>query len=339
MATFHDFYIAGNIPEDVIRTFYDISPTDRKFSGAIEQDGAASAIKEYFEHTLNAPNKNNAVVDGADVSTDSTSQGDRRKSPCQLTEHVIKLGDQAENSDGFGPNITKLDTQLEYRTQESYRDIEAATLSENASVIPTDAVAGKLPGFFAAATTNVRVGAGGSGGGWNSGTGVFDAPTPGTPRALPESQIHEVLSEISVQGGMPDMLQMIPQLKSKFSNFMMTSSARIGAIYTPTQGGGNGATAVASIQMFESDFGAMEVISNPIMQPEVATPGSERTNLAIIDSRYWSCATQWDPRAKRLGSTGHGETWLVNCSKTLCALNERSSGAVRDIDYAADMVP
>ncbi len=335
MATFRDFYDAGNIPEDVISAFYDISPKDIKFSGAVEQIGADSVKKEYFEHTLNAPDKDNAVPDGAVATGDDTTQGDRRVNYCQMPDRMITLGDQAQASEGFGPNITKFETQLEHRTQELYRDFEASTLSENASVIPVgNTVAAKSAGFFAHVATNTNFGATGADGGWNSGTGVVDAPTAGTPRALSEGDLLSVLADTNVQGGDPNQLQMIPQLKQKFSNFMFTSSSRIGAIYTPTPGGQGGATAVGSVQMYESDFGALEVISNRIMQPEEAT----RTNLAVIDTEYWAVASQWDPSAKRLGPTGTGETWQVTCSKTLCALNERSSGAVRDINHTLDMV-
>lgn len=340
MATFRDFYDAGNIPEDVIRSFYDVSPRDIRFSGSIEQLGADSVKKEFFEHKLNTPDKDNALPDGASISTDDTSQGDRYANYCQMPDRNIALGDQAEASDSFGPNITKFDTQLEYRTQELYRDIEAATLSENASVIPVgNTVAAKLAGFFAWVRTNTEHGAGaGADGGWNSGTGVVDSPTPGTTEALSETKMLSVLQKCEEQGGKPDQMQMIPRLKSKFSSFMFTSSARIGAIYTPTPGGQGGATAVGSVQMYESDFGALEVISNNVMQPESSGSGTERTNLAIIDTRYWAIASQWDPRAKRLGADGSGETWMVTCSKTLCALNERSSGAVRDIDYTQNMI-
>ena len=338
MATFEEFYTAGNIPEDVIIAFYDISPTDNRFTGEIEQMGADSVKKEWFEHALNAPDKDNAVPDGAVASGDDTTQGDRIWNYCQMPDRNISLGDQAEASDSFGPNITKFETQLEYRTKELYRDCEASALSENASVAPVgNTVAAKSAGFFAFCKTNTRFGVGGSDGGFNSVTGLVDAPSPGTTEALSEADILGVLQECNIEGGDPNQFQMIPQLKTKFSNFMFTSSSRIGAIYTPTPGGEGGATAVGSVQMYESDFGALEVISNRIMQAENSTGGSERTNFAIIDTQYWAVAAQWSPRAKRLGPTGTGENWQCTHSKTLCALNERSSGAVRDIDYTADM--
>ncbi len=338
MATFRDFYDKGNIPEDVIRAFYDISPTEIRFTGAIEQMAADSVKKEFFEHKLNAPDKDNATADGSTASGDDTTQGDRYVNYCQMPDRNISLGDQAEASDSFGPNITKFETQLEYRTKELYRDFEASALSANASVIPVgNTVAAKSAGFFACVRTNTSFGATGADGGYNTGTGVVDAPTDGTTRALSEGDILTVLQECNVQGGDPNQFQMIPQLKTKFSNFMFTSSSRIGAIYTPTPGGQGGATAVGSVQMYESDFGALEVISNRIMQPENSTGGSERTNFAIIDTQYWAVASQWDPRAKRLGPTGTGENWQVTCSKTLCYLNERASGAVRDINYTLDM--
>ena len=337
MATFDDFYQAGNIPEDVIRAFYDISPTDIRFTGEIEQMAADSVKKEWFEHVLNAPDKDNAVPDGAVASGDDTTQGDRIWNYCQMPDRNISLGDQAEASDSYGPNITKFESQLEYRTKELYRDCEASALSNNASVAPVGSTtAAKSAGFFAWVKTNTN--GSGADGGFDSGTGIVAASAEGITRALSEGHILGVLEECNVQGGDPNQFQMIPQLKSKFSNFLFTSSARIGAIYTPTPGGQGGATAVGSIQMYESDFGALEVISNRIMQPENSTGGSERTNFAIIDTQYWAVASQWDPRAKRLGPTGTGENWQVTHSKTLCALNERSSGAVRDIDYTLDMV-
>lgn len=333
MAGFAAFYDAGNVPEKVINQLFNIDPTETLFTSMIEQDTQASAKHEFLEEALNAPDKDNARIDGADNTDDSTNQGVRKWDHCQLTGRGITLGSQAEGSDGFG-NITKFSRQLRNRTNETRRDREASYLSENASVQPVEATtAGKSAGFFAWVETNTSFGGTGADGGFNSGTGVVDAPTAGTTRPLSEADIATVHEAAFTAGGNVDCFQMIPALKQKWTDYMFTSSARIGAIYTPTQSGGDGATAIGSIQMYESNWGAVEVKANRIMQAEAA----DRTNLALVDSSMWANSVQFDVRAERLAKTGHAEKWLVESSWTLLALNEKSSAAVRDVDQTAAM--
>ena len=333
MAGFAAFYNAGNVPEKVINQLFNIDPTEVIFTSMIEQDTQASSKHEFLEEVLNAPDKDNARIDGADNADDSTNQGTRKFSWCQLTGRGIILGSQAESSDGFG-NITKFSRQLRNRTNETRRDREASYLSENASVQPVEATtAGKSAGFFAWVETNTNFGATGADGGFNSGTGVVDAPTAGTTRALSEADIAGVHESAFTAGGNIDCFQMIPALKQKWTDYMFTSSARIGAIYTPTQAGGDGATAIGSIQLYESNWGPVEVKANRIMQAEAA----DRTNLALVDSSMWVNSVQFDVRAERLAKTGHANKWLVESSWTLLALNEKSSAAVRDVNQTAAM--
>ncbi len=339
MAGFAAFYNAGNVPEKVINELFNIDPTEVLFTSGIEQDTQASSKHEFLEEALNAPDKDNARIDGADNSDDSTNQGARKWDWCQLTGRGITLGSQAETSDGFG-NITKFSRQLRNRTNETRRDREASYLSKNASVEPVEnTTAGKSAGFFAWVSTNTSFNTvgGGADGGFNSNTGVVDAPTDGTTRALSEADIASVHESAFTAGGNIDCFHMIPALKTQWTNYMFTSSARIGAIYTPTQAGGNGATAIGSIQMYESNWGAVEVKANRIMQPENSTGGQERTSLALVDSSMWVNSVQFDVRAERLAKTGHANKWLVESSWTLLALNEKSSAAVRDLNYTLAM--
>ena len=334
MAIFADFYNAGNVPEDVINALFDISPIDRPFTGRIEHIGADSANKEWLDHVLATPNTSNAIIDGAAASDDSTSQATRYVQRMQLAERGIVLGDQATNSRGFG-NITQFATQLEKRVNELYRDLEASSLSRNASVIGTAGVAAVAAGFFAQVKTNVSFGAGGSAGGWNAGTGVFDAPTQSTAaRALSENNILTVLESINTQGGRPDAMTMIPALKRRFSSFMMTSSSRVGVLVTQAPAGEGGASAVQSVMTYETDFGVISVLNNQIMQPVAA----DRADVAIFQTDMASCSDQWTPRAKRLGPTGAGERWQVTNSSGSILLNERAHGGVFDNDQTTDMV-
>ena len=332
MARFDDFYTAGNVPEKVINRLWEISPKENPFTTRIQQGSKRSAKHEFLEHALATPNKDNAAIDGAAQTDDSTSQAVRKWDWCQLTERGIQLGSQAEASDGFG-GITSFARQLESRTAETRNDREACHLSENGSREGDGLNASRSAGFFAWVETNTNFGATGADGGFDSGTGRVASPTAGTARALSEGDISGVHQSAFKAGGNIDCFMMIPELKTRWTNFMFSSSSRIGAIYTPTKAGEGGATAIGSIQMYESNWGAVEVMANRIMQAEAAN----RTNFALIDSRMWENSEQFGVRAERLAKDGHGETWMVESSWTLLALNEASSGAVRDIDYTQDM--
>lgn len=333
MAVFADYYNAGNIPEDVINIVFDPSVREQPFLMRIAHIGSTSSIKEFLDTTLRTPNKDNAIIDGANSGTDDTSQGTRYKQPMQLYDGNIKLGDQAMESDSFD-SIADFSRQLRDRTDEQRRDIEATALSENASVLPTNAVAAKAAGFFAQVKTATAFAAGGADGGWNTGTGVFDAPTQATtPVALSEATLLGVMETANTNGANLDQMHMIPALKTKFSGFMMSSSSRIGTLITQAPSEVTGATAIQSVEVYKTDHGAVEVINNRIMQPEAAT----RTNVALVTSDMAQCVDQWTPRAKRLGPSGAGEQWQVTSSGGLILNSERSHGAVRDINPTLDM--
>ena len=338
MATFADFYNSGNVPEDVINALFDISPIDRPFTGRISHIGASSAIKEWLSHELRAPSIDNALIDGAAAAADDTSQGVRYKQPMQLQEAGIVLGDQAMESDGFG-NITKFETQLEKRVNELYRDLEARSLSAKASVLPVaGTTAGEQAGFFAQVATAYAAGATGSAGGWNAGTGVFDAPTLGTAAAMSENTLLGLLETVSTNGGRPDAMTMMPALKRRFSSYMMTSSSRVGVLVTQAPGGAGGATAVGTVMVYETDFGTLEVLNNQIMQ-HLDPPTNSKQGVAVFQTDMAECADQWTPRAKRLGPAGAGEQWQVTNSGGALLLNEKAHAAYADIDATTDMVP
>ncbi len=337
MAVFADFYNAGNIPEDVINTLWDPSVRYGKYTNAIAHIGSTSSVKDFLDKTLRTPNAGNKIIDGGNSNRDDTSQGIRYEQPMQLADGNIVLGDQAMQSDSFG-NISDFSTQLGDRAAELDRDCEANALSALPSIKPTAAIAAQAAGFFAQVSTATSHGATGSAGGWNSGTGVFDAPTDGTTRALSETDILSVMEQANTNGANLDQMHMIPALKTKFSNFMMTSSSRIGTLITNAPGDGTGATAVAAVDVYVSDHGTVEVVNNRLMQPENSTGGQERTNVAITETAMANCVDQWTPRAERLGRTGAGDTWQVTSSRATILLTERSHAGVFDINYTLDMV-
>lgn len=326
-----DLQAAGNIHEDMMNEIFDISPIDQEFTDRIGSDTCTNQEKSWTTHALRAVNVDNARVDGADVDQDDSSTGTRVKNQSQLmdTEVQISTGSQAVDSVA---DLGSLAEQIMYRQQELRRDSEGQFLTEQASQIDDGATVPGISGaYFAFVATNTDFGATGSDGGYNSGTGLVDAPTAGTTRALTETQVRDVQQQAYKSGGKPSVMMMIPDLKSRWSEYLFTSSARVGTLQTQTDA--EGATAVGSVDFYVTDFGTLEIVPNRIMQPEDDTPASERTNVGLIDPSMWAAGYLQGYNVKPLGSTGHSDKRLMSVYRTLMALNEASSGAIRDIDY------
>ena len=89
-----------------------------------------------------------------------------------------------------------------------------------ASLAGNDTTGRQSAGFPAWLTSNDSRGAGGSDGGYNSGTGVVDAATNGTQRAFTKSILDTVIAATYVSGGEPSKMYMSPYNKQVFSSFM-----------------------------------------------------------------------------------------------------------------------
>ena len=102
-------------------------------------------------------------------------------------------------------------------------------LSNNASVAGSTTVARRSGGFRAWLASNDDLGAGGSSGGFNSGTGVVDAATNGTQRTFTKTLLDNAIEATYKSGGNPTVLMLAPYAKRVFSTFM--SDANVAAFY------------------------------------------------------------------------------------------------------------
>lgn len=324
----------GLIKEDVMNRIWDISRIPLPLTDMIGSGATHNSYVEWTTDSLADPDVTNAVVDGADASGNNTATGARVGNHCQISRKVVRVSTRAQNSGVIGRG-DELAYQVMMRQRELRRDVEAIALTQQASVADNgDATPGKSAGLGAWLTSNVSRGAGGANGGFSS--GVVATPTPGTTRALTETQIRDVAESIYGNGGDPSKLMSIRQVIRKLSEYLFTSSARVATLYSDTGQSQAPATAKGSVSVFVTDFGVvLDLVPNRIMQPRVSTPGSESCNVFLIDPSYLELVYLHGYRTEPLAKTGLADNRQMVVDWTLCVKTEKAHGVIADINYTS----
>src|SRR4029077_14682587 len=118
--------------------------------------------------------------------------------------------------------------------------------------------------------------------GFNPGTGVVDAATPGTQRAFTKVMMDQGIQAGYIAGGKPTVLMMAPYAKTVFSTFM--SDANIAPLRVPLTGRDQ-ATVVGAAGAYVSAFGLVTAVPNR----QMARAGAYiARNIFGIDKTKWT---------------------------------------------------
>jgi hypothetical protein len=351
--------IGGTIHEDVMDAIYDISPVDRPFCDSIGVTESGNPYKEWTRESLEAADKDNATVDGADAGTDDSVTGERIGNHHQLMDKVVRVSTRARNVDAIGTS-DELIRQLMKRQRALRRDEEAALTSRNPAVMATSSVAGKLAGVGAwigvkiadvAATTSSRgitsgtdpvlTGDGTGGGGFPD-----TAAGEGVKRALSETYVKDMMREAYENGGDPRVCMSTPAGIEVFSDWLFNSSARVATLqsYTDqsnrtnngTGGGqsGGGVTAQGAVNIFVTNFGTLELVPNRF-QPQAHAADADVADLYLLDPDTWERTYLQGYETNELAKTGTADNRQITVDVSLCALNPEANAVVADIDVTA----
>lgn len=339
------------INEDVMQQIYDLMPEDKPFTDAIGSRDDKNHYVEWVNEQLEPADPDNARVDGSDSTGNDTKIGNRYGNYHQIATKIVRVSDRGRESDTIGAS-DELIRQLMKRQKALRRDVEASLTSNNvadpgtASAAPANDATGasKTAGLGAWIMTN-NVGPGDFSAATLSGTtgGYPDtAATAGTKAAGSETNVKAAMELAYMEGGNPTIAMSTPKAITGLSSYMFTSSARIATFQSSVPQGnrtvassgngntGGGVVAQGSVNMFVTDFGTVELTPNRF-QPEVAAGVSD---LYLIDTDYWEVGYLQGYETKPLARTGLAENREISVDFALCAMNERSSAAVRSIDTA-----
>lgn len=343
--------LEGMIHEDVMNTIFDISRIPLPFA---DRAGTGSHTNQTFSwpmDLLGAPVITGQLIDGQVVTGEANvaKVGRRVANQSEIRGKRVEVSTRANdvNTIGFA---NALAYQITQRQQELRRDVDATCLSNNASIIGTDAAAGQTAGLAAwltavdidgnataATVKNTSREAGGADGGWDDtvGDGLVAASTPGTvPVAITETKIRDVVEAIYIAGGEPNVLMTTPTVKRRISEYMFTDAARIATLVNQDPGGSAmQRKAQGSVDLFISDYGALELVPNRL-QPAYDT---DNDAAFILDFNYLEISFLHGYNVIPLAKTAMSENRFMFTDWGLRVKNWQSCGAVYDIDPAAAM--
>ena len=340
--------LGGTIHESVMNQIFDISRIPLPFADRAGSGSHSNQLHSWRVDKLVAAVKTGQRIDGQELGATSndTVVGRRINNHSEIRTKRVEVSTRAQevNTIGFA---NELAYQITRRQQELRRDVDATALSNNASVIGTDAVAGQSAGLSAwltnagivdaaAVTTNVVRGALGADGGWDDTDtdSLVAASVAGTAVAITEKNIRDVVQSIFENGGEPDTLMTTPAVKRLISEYLFSSTAKVATITNDEPGGSaRERKAQGSIDLFITDFGALMLIPNRL-QLEVAT---DNDTAFILDFAFLELSFLEGYTTKPLAKTALSDDRVMEVDWTLVVKNWEALGAVADVDPTVPM--
>lgn len=279
--------VGGAVNEDLMQKIWDISRIplpglDRIGRGRVTADKfdwvrdrlAAAATNQWVENATYAASASGVT----DFASSATAALNRFRNYIQISVKAIAISDMADAVSSVG-NSGSLAYNLIVAQRELMRDIEFSIFNSNvasvagnaattasatatyASII--DTVAGSGP---VANDTFSQAGSGITQGGW---TGAVWAALTGTATAgaLTETLVRTAVKNLYKNGACDHSKALVamtsPDVKQLMSEYMFTSSARIGSLVKET--GDDNGRAVGSVELFQTDYGLLELVPNRFM--------------------------------------------------------------------------
>ena len=307
-------YTAIGIREDIADIIYSISPTETPFMSGIAKTKATNTLHQWQTDAL-ADVAANAAVEGAAISYGTQSATTKETNYTQISTKAVQVSGTNDAVTSAGRN-NELAYQVAKAAKELKRDMETALLSNNAAEAGDATTARELGGVQTWIETNVDAGAGGSG----AGNGAVR--TDGTQRAFTEDQLKGILVSCYNEGGNPNMIMVNAFNKQKLSGFT-GGSTRFDAA--------EDRRLITSIDVYESDFGTMQVSPNRFIRGANGTAAKIGQDAHILDMEYWAVSFLRDFSLQTPAQTADADQRFMVAEYTLESRNEKASGLITDL--------
>ena len=301
-------YDAVGLREDLTDIIYNISPTDTPFMSSIAKSKATAVNHEWQLDSLAAASGTNAQIEGDEVSFSAPSSTTRRGNVTQIATKSVIISGTLEAVNKAGRN-SELAYQISKASKELKRDMETSLCDNNAQVAGDDSTARELSGLGSWLKTNQSAGAGGSA----PSTSGTNARSDGTQRAFTEDQLKTVIKSVWDNGGDPSMVMVGSFNKQKLSGFTGGSTR-----FDPAEN----KRLVAAVDVYESDFGALQVTPNRFQRARDAF---------VLTPELFAVAFLRDFSLEDLAKTGDAMKQFLLVEYTLESRNESGSGIVADL--------
>lgn len=317
--TFQSTSAVGNREElsDVVSR---ITPEDTPIYSMVEKVSFKTTHPEWETDDLASPAAN-VVEEGAEYTFASTSPATRLGTYTQIMRKEGIISGTQDATDNAG-NVEQVKYQKLKKGVELRKDAEFAIVDANASVGGATREMGSLSTWT---ETNVSRGSGGSNGGYDSGTGLTQAPTNGTQRAFTKAILDDVMQQGYTEGANFKHCFVSPYVKSVFVTFMSDSNV---ASFRYAASTGKNNSIVANADVYEGPFGKVMIHPNRVM---AGAAGLAR-NAFLVDPEYlqfgWFRKIKED---KEVAKTGDAKKFVLLGEGALKVKNEKGLGVAADL--------
>ena len=328
--------LGGVIREEVMDKIWQIDKFPLPLTDMCSKGTHSNQKIEYTTDEFAAAVDDNMVTDGADIDQDDSKVGLRVANFTQTSVKSVRVSTRANAANSIGRQAT-LSYQVSQRQKELRRDVEMQMCGAQASLAGDAGVAdtpGQSAGLGAWIETNTVGGVGFVAGGFNTGTGVIDAPTFGTPAAISETMIKDIMQAIYMEGGEGTFLMARPEVIRLISEFFFTDTAKAASMVNDNLSGTAKATAYASTNVIVTDFGTLTLLPNRLQ----GITAADSSTAYILDPKHLKQSFLTGYRVEPLAKTGLSEKRLMSVDYSLCVLNEKSQGAIFDVSHLDAMV-
>lgn len=300
MAVMSHYDVASDstLAEDVIDAIYNIDPTDVPFTSMIGTGRAQQPNHEWITDTLDAAAEN-AQVEGSDASYGEETPATRLDNRTQIFRKTVNVSDTLRASRNYGLRdyVAYLSTK---KAKELKRDIEYALVGSGRQAKATgddSSNAAKLACAQSFLSDNVN-------------------DNGGTPRALDEAQIMDVMQKVYEAGGDPDCILIHPRHALSIAAFA-TSGSGTSRDFEQSK------TYVNAVDVIRTPFGDIDVILDRFQ---------DAGSALVVDKEYWRKDVLRATKTTPLAKTGSSTKLMMETELTLAALNPKASGMVDDLE-------
>jgi hypothetical protein len=312
--------------ETIVRNMIDvIDPTETPLYSYIGRESNVDGVKpEWLLSSLATPTPDNAKLEGDQYDYAAVNQPARVANYTQIARKDFIVSKTQDVVSKVGPQ-SEWSRNMAEKGLELRRDIEASFLSNNASVAGATR---KSAGLRAWIATNDVMSAGGSSGGFNSGTGVVDAATNGTnQRAFTKTLMDTALLNAYNAGGKPTACFLSPYAKSVFSTFM--SDPNVAQLRMPIGSPRQQATIVGAADAYLSDWGLIDMMPNRVMSAVGATMA--RNVYFVTPDKLAKGFLRDISEDRDIASNADARPYVLICEFTLVCRNEKAHSVVADV--------
>jgi len=299
-------YDSVGIREDLADIIYNISPSETPFMSNVGKGSSKGTFHEWQVDSLEAAADNKAI-EGDDAAAGAITPSVRHGNYTQIAEKTISISGSDLSADNAG-RASEMAYQMAKRGLELKRDMETTLVGTNKGrVAGSSGTARELGSVLSWLATNENAAG-------TAPTGDGTGPrVDGVARAFTEDMLTDVIDQVWVSGGNPNVIMANSTQKRAITGFT-GNATKFKEV--------DDKKIVNAVDVYVSDYGELMVVPNRFMR---------QSDVFVLETDMWSVDFYRDFQTTDLAKTGDNEKKQMLTEYTLTSKQEAASGIITDL--------